>query len=253
MTHAARRLDDPLDALPGLSPARRDLLGKLGLATVADLLGHFPREYQDLSDRRRIGELTADTLQTVEAEVIDITSRNLNDGRVVISVVVNDGGEASLEGVWFNQAGMARRFRFGQRVAFSGKPKWYRDHWQMTNPRVRELDGSASDPGDGASVVPLYPLTEDLRLEQLRPVMRRALELYANAVPEPLPLRLRQEHNWPAAAKAMWDVHFPANVAAAALGRRRFIYEELLVLQLALGLRRREMRDRQLAPKLPTT
>lgn len=257
MTHALstkdRRLDDPLDALPGLSPARRDLLGKLGLATVADLLGHFPRDYQDLTDRRRIGELTADALQTVEAEVIDITSRNLADGRVVISVVVNDGGEASLEGVWFNQAGVARRFRFGQRVAFSGKPKWYRDHWQMTNPRVRELDGSASDPGDSAAVVPLYPLTEDLRLEQLRPVMRRALELYANAVPEPLPARLRQEHGWPDAARAMWDVHFPANVAAAAQGRRRFIYEELLVLQLALGLRRREMRDRQLAPKLPTT
>ena len=44
-----------------------------------------------------------------------------------------------LEGVWFNQPYAARRFRFGQRVAFSGKPKKYRDHWQMANPRVQRL------------------------------------------------------------------------------------------------------------------
>ena len=36
-------------------------------------------------------------------------------------------------------------------------------------------------------------------------------------------------------------------------GRRRFIYEEFLLLQLALALRRRELRDRQRAPVLPVT
>ncbi len=253
MAGIPRRLDDPLSSLPGLSSARADLLARLGLRTVADLLDHFPRDYQDLSDRRRIAQLSAGSLQTVEAEVIEIEVRQLNDGRAVVSVVVNDGSEGSLEGVWFNQTGMARRFRYGQRVAFSGKPKWYRDHWQMTSPRVRELDGQAASTDETATVVPIYPLTEDLRLEQLRPVLRRALELYANLMPEPLPARLRQEHNWPDAARALWDIHFPANVAAAQLGQRRFIYEELLVLQLALGLRRREMRDRQRAPVLATT
>src|SRR5262249_39930565 len=157
---------------------------------------------------------------------------------------VNDGGEASLEGVWFNQTGMARRFRYGQRVAFSGKPKWYRDRWQMTSPRVRELDSAAGNTSaDGGNVVPVYPLTEDLRLEQLRPVIRRALELYANRIPEPLPPALRDLHGWPVASRALWDIHFPANVEAAQVARRRFIYEELLVLQIALGLRRREVRD----------
>jgi ATP-dependent DNA helicase RecG len=250
----ALRLDDPLDALPGLSPARRTLLGKLGLETVAELLGHFPRDYQDLSDRRRIFQLSAGTLQTVEGEVVEIDIRTLADGRPVVSVVINDGGEASLEGVWFNQTGMARRFRYGQRVAFSGKPRWYKDHWQMTSPRVRELDSSAGSSGaEVANVVPVYPLTEDLRLEQLRPVIRRALELYAKLLPEPLPRSLREQHGWPTAERGLWDIHFPENVEAAARARRRFIYEELLILQLALGLRRREVRDRQRAPKLATT
>jgi ATP-dependent DNA helicase RecG len=254
VTSPTARLGDPLDTLPGLSPARRDLLARLGLETIADLLMHFPRDYQDLSDRRRIAQLSANTLQTVEGEVVEIDIRNLADGRPVVSVVINDGGEASLEGVWFNQTGMARRFRYGQHVAFSGKPKWFRDHWQMTSPRVRELDSAAGNAGgDSGNVVPIYPLTEDLRPEQLRPVIRRALEMCASAMPEPLPASLRDLHGWPDAPRALWDIHFPANVEVAQLARRRFIYEELLVLQIALGLRRREVRDRQRAPKLPVT
>lgn len=251
MTGTPIRLEDPLDTLPGLSPARYDLIAKLGIGTIADLLAHFPRDYQDLSDRRRIANLEANVLQTVEGEVVEIEQRSLGDGRAVVSIVINDGGEASLEGVWFNQAGVARRYRYGQRVAFSGKPKWYKDHWQMPNPRVRELGGESS--GDSANVVPVYPLAGDLRPEQLRPVIRRALDLCAKLMPEPLPEVLRDLHGWPEASKALWDIHFPANVAAANVARRRFIYEELLVLQLALGLRRREVRDRQRAPKLPTT
>src|SRR5262249_51635819 len=39
----------------------------------------------------------------------------------------------------------------------------------------------------------------------------------------------------------------------ATTSRRRFAYEELLLLQLALALRRRELRDRQQAPLLPVT
>src|SRR5262249_15365473 len=158
-----------------------------GLATVGDLLFHFPRAYEDLSDLRPIARLSAGTLQTVQGEVVEMDSRQLN-GQLVVSVVLCDDGRHCLEGVWFNQPHAARRFRYGQRLAFSGKPRWFRTHWQMANPRVQVLDpGSAAEPG----VVPVYPLTEDLRGEHLRPLIGRALDLHAGAVPELLPEELR--------------------------------------------------------------
>jgi ATP-dependent DNA helicase RecG len=48
-------------------------------------------------------------------------------------------------------------------------------------------------------------------------------------------------------------VHFPATLATAEKARRRFVYEQFLVLQLALALRRREIRDQQRAPALKVT
>jgi ATP-dependent DNA helicase RecG len=240
-----------LETLPGVTPSRLELLGRLGLRTVGDLLFHFPRSYEDLTDLRDIAALTADRIQTVQGEVVEIEGRSLNDGRRVVSVVLSDDGKSCLEGVWFNQPGAARRFRYGQWLSFSGKPKWYRDHWQMANPRVQILDGD--NPGAEPGIVPVYPLTEDLRPEQLRRIVGKALDRAARGAADILPPELRQRRGWPPVAQALREVHNPPSLEAALRARRRFVYEEFLVLQLALALRRREVRDGERAPVLPVT
>lgn len=247
--------DDPLpiglEELPGLTPARRDLLARLGLQTVGDLLLHFPRAYEDLTDQRPIRALTAGDVQTARGEVVELDGRSLADGRTVVGVVICDDGQHVLEGVWFNQPSAASRFRYGQWVTFSGKPKWYRDHWQMTNPRVQTLESANADVSLG--IVPIYPLTEDLRPEQLRATIGQAVDRYGGAIPELLPASLRERHKWPTVAQALRDIHRPPSREAAELGRRRFVYEEFLILQLALALRRRGLRDGERAPVLHVT
>jgi ATP-dependent DNA helicase RecG len=242
-----------VQSLRGMTPARLDQLARLGVRTVGDLLFHFPRSYEDLTDVRPITALSEGAVQTVRGEVVEIDGRHLSDGRTVVSVVLSDDGKNCLEGVWFNQAFAARRFRYGQRLAFSGKVKWYRDHWQMTNPRVQVLDGTdvEGSTAPALAVVPVYPLTEDLRVERLRALLRQAVDRCAGRFVEVLPKELRGRHNLPEVQQAIRDVHFPATLAVAEAARRRFVYEEFLVLQLALALRRRELRDRQRAPVLP--
>jgi ATP-dependent DNA helicase RecG len=105
----------------------------------------------------------------------------------------------------------------------------------------------------GPSVVPVYPLTEDLRPETLRPLIGKALDRYGSAVVDILPEALRRKHNWSSVVEALRTVHFPTDVKTALHSRRRFVYEEFLVLQLALALRRRDVRDRRKAPVLTTT
>ncbi len=39
----------PLDSLPGVGPARRAQLGRLGLCSLPDLLWHLPLRYEDRS------------------------------------------------------------------------------------------------------------------------------------------------------------------------------------------------------------
>ncbi|MFM7149200.1 MAG: DEAD/DEAH box helicase, partial [Gemmataceae bacterium] len=236
-----------LDRLPGVTPNRRALLAKLNLSTVGDLLRHFPRGYEDLSEVRAIADLQPDRPQMVQGEVIEMETREISGGRFVLSVVLTDDGRNILEGVWFNQGFMARRFRYGQRLSFAGKPKWFRDRWQISNPKVQGIDGE--DPVS-PGIVPIYPLTEDLRPDVLRQLIGKALDLHGSAWPERLPPNLREKHGWPDVLDALRQMHFPSSLQAARQARLRFIYEELLILQLALALRRRELRDRQKAPIL---
>jgi ATP-dependent DNA helicase RecG len=249
------RPDDPLpiglEELPGTSPERRELLARLGVRTIGDLLLHFPRSYEDLGDIRPITALTTGDFQTVHGEVVELEGRTLADGRCVVSVVISDDGKHVLEGVWFNQPGAGHRFRYGLRLAFSGKAKWYRDHWQMSGPRVQILDGRDSD--IGPKIVPVYPLTEELRPEQLRASIGKALQKYASRFDEILPAQLRERHSWPSPSAALRAVHQPESIESAEHARRRFVYTEFLVLQLALALRRRGLRDRENAPILRNT
>jgi ATP-dependent DNA helicase RecG len=247
--------DSPLlgnvQTLRGASPARRDQLKRLGITTIIDLLLHLPRAYEDLSAVRTIANLTSGESQMVQGEVVEIDGRRLFDGRSVVSVVINDGSPGSLEGAFFNQPFISSSFRYGQRVAFTGRVKWFRDHWQMANPKWQALDadGAAQTPG----IVPVYPLTEDLRPDALRKVMRQAVDRFAPLTTEIIPERLLRERHYPSLQAALRNVHFPATLEAGRVARQRFIYEEFLVLQTALALRRRDLRDQQNAPVLTCT
>ena len=113
---------ESVHTLKGVGPARREQLQRLGILTIADLLLHLPRSYEDLSTVRPITALTEGETHLVQGEVVEIGGRRLADGRAVISIVINDGGPQSLEGVWFNQPYAARQFRYGQRVTVIALP-----------------------------------------------------------------------------------------------------------------------------------
>ena len=243
-------LKQSVEVLKGVSPSRLTQLRRLGIETVGDLLWHFPRSYEEFSGLKKIAELTESQIQTVRGEVIEIEGKETSGGRQMVSITLSDGGEACLEGVWFNQAWIGGKFRYGQQVAFTGKAKWYRDHWQMNMPQVRSIEQAAEE--STHTILPVYPLTEDLRVEQLRPLMRRAVQEYGGCLLERLPEEVRRQRQLPGVQQALQDIHLPESLQAASVARRRFAYEEFLLLQLALAVRRRDLRHSQRAPILHT-
>lgn len=244
-------LKHDVTVIKGVTPPRAEQLRRLGLETVGDLLLHFPRGYDEFTGLKKIADLVEDQIQTVSGEVVEIEGKQTNNGMQILSIVLSDGGPNCLEGIWFNQPWHARRFRYGQQVAFTGKAKWYRDHWQMSMPLVKPAADLENE--SKSEILPLYALTEELRIEQLRTVLRRAVDSYAGCFLERLPDLLRKKRQLPPIQNAIAQIHFPATKADATAARRRFVYEELLVLQLGLAVRRRELRYRQRAPTLPVT
>src|SRR5579863_6687957 len=68
-------LQTPVQFLRGVGPQRAELLGRLGLFTVADLLCFLPRDVLDLTRVSQVNELTADALATVRGRAVDRDAR----------------------------------------------------------------------------------------------------------------------------------------------------------------------------------
>ncbi len=246
----AEQLATPVQFVKGVGPHRAELLHRLGLYYAKDLLFLFPRDYEDLTDRRKIADLEEGKLQSVLGTVEDVDLRNTGTGRCVLGVLVRDGS-GYLRGVWFNQPYMRDRFSFGQRVMLSGKPKMEGLAWEMVHPRVVHLAEDEEEPA--AAILPVYPLTEGLQQWELRRIVRDALDSHVGLLDEAFPQMYLEEHNLLPLCQALPEVHFPTSRESLDRARRRFIYQELFILQLGLAVKRQQQRTERQAPTMEAT
>src|SRR6059058_4361611 len=108
----AEMLATPVEFVRGVGPQRAALLPRLDVRTAADLIFLFPRDYEDLTDRREIGDLDEDHVQTIRGEVVEIDARSSGFGKSIVGVLVKQGTD-HLRALWFNQPFMREKFREG--------------------------------------------------------------------------------------------------------------------------------------------
>ncbi len=248
------RLAQPLGQLPAVGPRVAPLLNKLGLHTALDLLFFFPRDYEDCSELCAIGDLddaaTEHRQVSVSGTIDEVELRSLSNGRSVLGAVVRDDSSA-LRIVWFNQPFMMNRLVRGSRVLVSGKPRLSGLRWEMTHPTVRTLrDDETPSAGE---IRPVYHLTEGLRQTQIRQIVRSVVESLAGELEEVLPASYRADRQLWGLSDALRAIHHPEDADQLTAARRRFVYQELLVLQLALAIRRWNLQHQRHAPALPAT
>src|SRR5215471_1237902 len=96
------RLELGLDSLPGVATTTRRKLGRLGLATVRDLLEHRPRRYETAADEVPISALRQGEEVVVSGRVLKVEKRPMRGRRTRIVARVDDG-TAAVSVTWFNQ------------------------------------------------------------------------------------------------------------------------------------------------------
>ncbi len=236
-------LASPVQSLPGVGEKRAAQLAVLNIRTVKDLLLHLPREYRDRSRIQDISQAREGDEVTIEAEVVHARSMRLRGGKTTAMLEVRDA-TGSMRVSLFGRGFLANSsLKRGTRCLFTGKVSEYKG-LTLKNP---EYEPVVEEEGNGnlhtGRIVPLYPLTEGITQRLLRRWVDGALALAASDLPETLPEDLRLRHRLPSPAAAIREVHFPSSMEQVGHSRRRFIYEELLIMQLAILQRRREMQE----------
>ena len=227
-------LNTPLTALPGVGPARARSLEKLGLRTVGDLLGYYPRDYEDRTKRYAIAQAPADTPVCVSAMVAETPRLSrIRKGLELTRVKVVDGS-AAMTLTFFNQSYVRDALVPGQEYIFYGRVEGDRGGRQMTNP-VFEREDRARFTG---RILPVYPLTAGVSNSLLAGLAQRAVEECACQVAETLPADLLEAHDLAPAEFSCRSIHFPQDFDALARAKRRLVFEELFTLSAGLALLR---------------
>lgn len=245
------KLTQPVQFLRGVGPQRAELLEKLGLRTAADLLFFFPRKYQDFTQLAAIDQLVNDELTSVVGTVDDIDYSMSGNGRHVLYVLLRQENQY-LRAVWFNQPYLVQKFQTGQQVMFQGKPRKVGGRFQMTHPRITWIDANNSAAENG-QLLPVYRLTDGINQQQIRKIVANAVETYAGLVEEAMPNELRNHASLCGIENAIRKIHAPANQQEVDEARGRLVYQELLILQLALAIRRHRVKSCSIAPPLEMT
>jgi ATP-dependent DNA helicase RecG len=212
----------------------------LGLLSVGDLLEHLPR---DRREARAVAELVPGETATVVAEVRSIASRSVRRRgmRPLVEATVADA-TGSMKVTFFNQPWLAQRYPPGTRLVLHGKFE-ARNRFRVQGHAV------TAEATTGGDAVAHYPATEGLSSTQILALVREHAGA-AQDLLDPLHASLRIRERLPDRAAAVLAAHFPDREGEQELGRRRIVFDELMMVQLALMRRRRTRRAASAAPVL---
>lgn len=226
------------------------------ITTVGDLLRHYPRRYVVRGELTDIEALNEGEEVTIFAKVESTKVRRIPGRKgVIVETIVTDG-RAKLILTFFNQAWREKDLREGRQGLFAGKVGLFKGKRQLAHPDyllIPEGDNLDAAIGDFAGrYLPVYPATSKLPSWKIAQCVRLAL----NALEEMkdyVPQDVLEELNFPDFMTALREVHEPTSAESAERARARLTFDEALLMQLFLVLRRLEVRAATTKKRAPIT
>ncbi|MER6034569.1 ATP-dependent DNA helicase RecG [Streptomyces sp. NPDC001835] len=230
-----------------LGPATAKVMAEhLGLATVGDLLHHYPRRYEERGRLTPLAELPMDEHVTVVAQVADARLHTFASSRAPrgkgqrLEVTITDGsGRLTL--VFFGN-GVHKPHKEllpGTRAMFAGKVSVFNRRLQLAHPAYELLRGDSEETVEtwAGALIPIYPATAKLESWKIGKAVQTVLPTAQEAV-DPLPPSLQQGRGLVTLPEALLKIHRPHTQADIADARARLKWDEAFVLQVALARRR---------------
>ncbi|MBR2521278.1 MAG: ATP-dependent DNA helicase RecG [Oscillospiraceae bacterium] len=236
------KADRDIRTLRGIGDSRAKMFGKLGIATLRDLIRFFPRDYQDRTAFRSISQLEDGVVCCVRARTAGpVKTVRIRAGLTISKVPVCDD-TGLLTVTFFNRKYTAESIKSGREYVFYGKVTAQYRGFEMQNP---DFETAGSSGGSTGAIVPVYRMTAGLGREKLAQAVKMALSECLDEIEEPIPRAVLEEYGLMGAREAYVQIHFPTSWSALRSARERMIFEELFIFSLGLVFmkQRRTVRD----------
>ena len=239
-------LQDSVSILKGIGPKSVRLLAKLDVLTIYDLLHMFPKRFEDRTQTSPLAACTDGEAAYVMGIAESFSERRVRHDLTLTKLIFHDDAGDEGEAVWFRRVlSPAQQARIiGMRITLFGKVKRGYGKVALQNPDINVLATVGGTDTPDLGLVPVYGLTDGLTQANLREWAEAALTTYAPTLTDLLPGTLRAKHQLPHLMTAIKDMHIPSSERHHETARRRFAYEELLILHGVLQSRRMLLADK---------
>jgi ATP-dependent DNA helicase RecG len=251
------QLTDPLADHFRLAKTQQKALEKLGVATLRDLLYHFPVRYENISDIKQIADLAAGDSAIVYGTVGGLKTRKAFRRRTPIAEGWVEDGSGRIKIIWFNQPYLAKMVQPGAVVKLAGKVTGGKTGGiYLANPEIEPSDatplgptGSLFSDGKESALFPVYPESRGVSSRWFYHATDRLFKGgVLDMIEDPIPEDILARYKLPALESALVWIHKPRQSENALAARKRFAFEEVFFIQLAKQRDRARMKQRKSFP-----
>jgi len=218
------------------------LLKKLGLESVQDLLFYFPFRYDDFQTSLAIEDLKPETVANVVGTIDLIQNKRSPRKKMYITEALISDETDTLKVIWFNQPFLTRTFKNGDKISLAGRVTDNHGQIAMISPRYEKVYDDALVHTQG--LIPNYHLTAKLTQKQIRYLLKEVLPL-ASQLQDWLPAEIKNRLGLLDLSAALNGIHFPQSREEITAAQERLSFSELFLRQIKAQLIKRELKSRR--------
>jgi ATP-dependent DNA helicase RecG len=219
-------------SIPGLTARRRELLGRLGLFSEEDLIGFFPRDYEDWTAPKPVTDLIPNDVGTFVAVAQGKPSLRHKGRMSILKATFRDPTGTRVFATWFNQPYYQDKIESGQSYLLRGKIRINGFVAEIVNPVFEVFHAE-----DQAGIKPVYRLTAGLTQGVIRKLVASALVQSLPNVQDCLPDAVRRTYKLCSARYAYEKIHLPRKTAKnSRWPAEALAFDELFMIQAGLRL-----------------
>ncbi len=224
--------------LKGVGTKKAQLLKKLQINTIKDLLDYFPSKYQDRTKILPLCQVFSkeNEFVCVKGKVLSLEKKT-SDKLTYYQALIKDETDFIIC-IWFGERKIDKILSPSKEYFFYGKIQRFKKRFYLLNPEFEEKDSSESF----GKIIPIYSLSENLTQNFFRKLIKNAFLNYSRYLKEFLPFNIRTELKLPNINLAYKNIHFPQNYSDLESAKKRFIFEEFFLLEILIFLRKARFR-----------
>jgi len=239
---ARRTLETPLRDLEWLGAPRVRAFERIGIASIGELLQHYPKRYEDRSRFDHFPSGDSEQPVCVCGVVKKTQLRRIRGRQRMFDVVLEEADAHALSTPlicrWFNSPWVEKALVNGHRAVVYGRPKRSGSNVVIAHPEFEVVDDDAEVSVHLNRLAPIHRATEGLSPRVIRRTIWDVLAQLDDATVETV---VPRELDAQPRAWALRQIHFPDDAASLDNARRHLIAEEFFLMQLAVAARRSEV------------